>query len=530
MRNGYVVAWSGWIDGASPNRAAGASTAAATSTRSPAVPAPLFAVLPIAADNGRPIVGTSREEWIRDGAAAISGQLSYPAASLDPAGASLTYRQNERDPRRPLPASSWSYESRSAVKVTPPADADAGAIFEFIYQATEPAVAGLGFAGIRDFVSFLRHAPADEAGQTNPLFVNGKPVLEVAVSTGTSQSGRVLRDFLHQGFNRDAAGRRVFDGINPIVAGGRRTFVNHRFAQPGRFTRQHEDHMYPMDEFPFTYATTTDPLTRRTDGLLARCEQTATCPKVVQVDTDSEAYASPGSLIVTDAAGRPVELPPNVRYYYLTTAHLQGGATCRDPGHTVSPFPYYRAAFDALVRWTREGTAPPATKAPSRADGTYITVAEQERQYPKIPQRPYSARMSEIGVRDFTVFPPTESQRKYPQFVPSLDRDGNVVAGVRIPEVAVPVATLSGKGIRGDGFAPGELCGVNGSSIPFPKTKADRLASGDSRLSLEERYPGGAGEFEARYKRAVAALVAERFLLPEDGAKLASEVKYDSGR
>jgi hypothetical protein len=530
MKAGYTVAWSGWIDGESPNRAAGASAAATTPARAAGVPAPLFATLPVATDDGRPITGTSREEWIRDGAPSISGRLSYPAATLDQTKASLTYRKNERDPRKPLPASAWSYENSSAIKITPPTDADAGTIFEFIYTAIEPKVTGLGFAGIRDFVSFLRNTAADDAGQANPLFVNGRPVLRVAVSTGTSQSGRVQRDFLYQGFNRDPAGRKVFDGINPIVGGGRRTFVNARFAQPGRFTRQHEDHLYPMDEFPFTYATTTDPLTKKTDGLLARCQETRTCPMVVQVDTDSEAYASPGSLVVTDAAGKPVDLPLNVRYYYLTTAHLQSGATCRDPGHTVSPFPYYRAAFDALVKWTRDGAKPPATKAPSPADGTYITVAEQERLYPKIPNRPYSANMSEIGVRDFTVFPPTESARKYPQFVPRLDADGNVVAGVRIPEVVVPVATLSGKGIRGDGFAPGDLCGVNGSAIAFAKTKADRLASGDSRLSLEERYPRGASEFKARYAQAVDALVADHYLLPEDGAKLVADVKYENTR
>jgi hypothetical protein len=527
MKKGYTVVWSGWIDGASPTRAAGGSTAATSVAQSPGAPAPLFASLPVPTENGQPIVGTSREEWIRDAAPALSARLSYPAATLEQAKATLTYRRNERDPRRPLPASAWSYESKSAVKIVPPVDADAGTIFEFIYQATSPVVAGVGFAGIRELVSFLRHTPVDDAGTANPLFAGGKRILNTAVATGTSQSGRVLRDFLYQGFNRDSAGRKVFEGINPIVAGGRRTFVNHRFAQPGRFTRQHEDHLYPMDEFPFTYESTKDPLTGRTDGLLAKCRATQTCPLVAQVDTDSEAYASPGSLVVTDAAGKNIDLPDGVRYYYLTTAHLQGAAGCRDAAHAVSPFPYYRAAFDALVQWARDGKAPPPTKAPSRADGTYITVAEQRAQYPTIPGRPFNTNMSEVGVRDFSVFPPTESVRKYPQFVPRLDRDGNSTAGVLIPEVVAPVATLSGKAVRGDGFAPGELCGVNGSSIPFPKTKADRLASGDSRLSLEERYPGGRAEYISRYKRAVDALVAARYLLPEDGAKLVSEVKYD---
>jgi hypothetical protein len=512
MKRGYTVAWSGWTDGES-------------TPGSLAAPAPLFAALPVATDRGRPIVATAREEWIRDAEPAISGRLTYPAATLDQSKASLTYRQNEADPRRPLPAAHWSYVDDRTVKVTPPPGADAGTIYEFIYQATRPVVAGLGFAGIRDFVSFLRFAAADDAGNANPLYVDGRPVLTVAVSTGTSQSGRVQRDFLYQGFNRDAAGRKVFDGMNPIVAGGRRTFVNHRFAQPGRFTRQHEDHLYPMDEFPFTYATTTDRLTGRTDGLLARCTASRTCPLVAQVDTDSESYASPGSLVVTDPSGEPIDLPAGVRYYYLATAHLQGNGGCRDAAHAVSPFPYYRAAFDGLVRWVKDGTLPPPSRAPSRQDGTYVTLEQQRRQYPAIPGRPFNDRMSAIGVRDFSVFPPTESARKYPQFVPRLDRDGNIVAGVLIPEVVAPVATLSGKAVRGDGFAAGEICGVNGSSIPFPKTKAERIARADPRMSLEERYPGGQAEYAAKYKAAADKLVAERYLLAEDGAKLAAEAR-----
>jgi hypothetical protein len=507
MKNGYTVVWSGWMAGESR---AGSSTA----------PPLLFAQFPVATDGGRPIVGTAREEWIRDTAPAPSGQLTYPAASLDQSKATLTYRQNEASPRKPVPSANWSFADDRTVKITPPPDADAGTIYEFIYQATRPVVAGLGFTGIRDIVSFLRYTAADDSGNANPLFVNGSGVLKVAVSTGTSQSGRVQRDFLYQGFNRDARGRKVFDGMNPIVGGGRRTFVNHRFAQPGRFTRQHEDHLYPMDEFPFTYSTTTDRVTGKTDGLLARCSRTNTCPLVIQVDSDSEAYVSPGSLVMTDTAGKPIELPKSVRYYYLTTAHSQANPGCRDAPHAVSQFPYYRAAFDALVRWTKDGVAPPATSSPSRADGTFVTVAEQRNAYPTIPGKPYNPKISEIGVRDFSVFPPTESASKYPQFVPRLDRDGNPTAGVIIPEISVPVATVSGKAVRRSGFGEGDLCGVNGSTVPFPKTKAERLAQGDSRLSLEERYPGGQAEYAVKYGKAVEKLVADRYLLPEDGARL----------
>src|SRR5262249_16731820 len=157
-----------------------------------------------------------------------------------------------------------------------------------------------------------------------------------------------------------------------------------------------------------------------------------------------------------------------------------------------------RAAFDALVRWVRDGAVPPPTSSPSRADKTFITVAEQRQQYPTIPGKSYNPTISEIGVRNFSVFPPAESAERYPQFVPRLDRDGNVVAGVVIPEIAVPVATLSGKAVRRHGFGEGDLCGVNGSSIPFAKTKADRIAQGDSRLSLQERYPGGQAEYATK--------------------------------
>jgi hypothetical protein len=505
MEQGYTVVSSGWFAGAG---APGAN------------PRALFAQLPIATEHGQPIVGTAREEWIRDTGSSTTFPLSYPAATQDQARAVMTVRVREGDPRRPLPPSQWSFASESTVTIPQAGRADAGSIYELQYQAKNPVVAGIGFAAIRDFVTFLKHAPADEAGHENPLFVSGKPALSVAVSTGTSQSGRLQRDFIYLGFNQDTAGRKVFEGMNPIVGGGRKTFVNYRFAQPGRYTRQHEDHIYPQDEFPFTYATTTDPLTGKTDGLFARCAVSKTCPKVIQLDADTESYQGHGSLVVTDPSGRDVALPSDVRYYYVTTAHGQGSAGCRDAAHGVSPWPYYRAAYDALVRWVRDGTAPPPSNAPSVANKTFVAPADQLPGYPTIPGKPYTATINDLGIRDFSVFPPTESATKYPHFVPRLDRDGNATAGVLIPEVAVPVATISGKAMRAAGFAEGDLCSTNGSSIPFAKTKAERLASGDSRLSFEERYPGGQEEYVGKYTRAVEKLVGERYLLPDDGRRL----------
>ena len=511
MNRGYTIVSSGWQGGAAP-------------ANSPL----LFAQLPIATENGQPIVGTAREEWIRDTAKMPVRTLTYPAATLDQTKATLTVRVNEGDARQTVPTSQWSFANETTINITEPAGNDAGAIYELTYQARNPVVLGIGFAAIRDFVAFLRHSAADDGGRPNPLFLDGKPVITLAVSTGTSQSGRLQRDFIYQGFNQDLAGRKVFEGMNPIVGGARRTFVNFRFGQAGRFTRQHEDHMFPMVEFPFTYATTTDPLTGKTDGLFRRCSTTMTCPKVIQVDADSESYQGHASLVVTDTKGKDVALPADVRYFYVTTAHLQGDGGCRDAANAVSPWPYYRAAYDALVRWVRDGVSPPPTSAPSVAKGTFVTVVEQAKQYPTIPGKPYNTRTSEVGIRDFSVFPPKESAVKYPQFVPRLDRDGNATAGIIIPELAAPVATLSGKALRGKGFAEGDLCGVNGSTIPFPRTKAERLASGDSRLSVEERYPGGQRERTEKYRRAVNKLIADRYLLPEDGARLIDAVSGTS--
>ena len=502
MNQGYTYVSSGWMHG----------------TPGSGNPRPVLAYLPPATDNGRTITGTSMEEW-QDPDSRAFGRLTYPAATLEKTAATLTHRQLQNDPRQTVPADQWYYVDDMTVAVTAPEGADAGTIYEFVYQVQNPIVLGLGFGAMRDFVSFARHSPADDQGAPNPLFVDGMPVLDHVVAVGSSQSGRMARDFVYQGFNEDAAGRRVFDGMTPYVAGSRRTFVNARFAQPGRYTRQHEDHNYPMVEFPFTFGTTTDPLTGKTDGLLAACSASNTCPNIIQVDADSEFYGAHASLIQTDTTGQPLELPPNVRYWMLAAAHLQGNAGCRDPANPVQPWPYYRAAFDAMVQWVRDGVEPPATRAPSVADGTAVTVEKQGEQYPTIPERPYNGTISELGVRDFSVWPPKESEEKYPLFVPSLDTDGNLVAGVIVPEVAAPLSTM-GKAIRAAGFAEGDLCGVNGSTIAFPRTKEERMELGDSRLSLEERYPGGEAEYVQRYGEAADALVAERYLLPADAEML----------
>jgi hypothetical protein len=336
-----------------------------------------------------------------------------------------------------------------------------------------------------------------------------------------------MRDLVYQGFNQDTAGRKVFEAMTGVVVGARRTFTNYRFAQPGRYTRQHEDHFYPTSGFPFTFESTTDHLTGKTDGLFLKCSASKTCPNVIQVDSYTELYGAHDSLIVTDTRGKPLHLPANVRLYLLTLAHLQGNEGCVDPANTVSPNPYYRAALQATVRWVRDGVPAPPTRAPSAEDGTLVTVAEQAKSYPTIPERPFNPKINEVGPRDYSALPPKETG-KYTILVPKLDRDGNVMAGVIVPEVAVPLATY-GKGIRKQGFGDGDLCHENGSAIAFARTKAERLARGDSRLSIEERYPGGQAEYAEKYALAVDKLVSEGYLLPMDAARLKAAASLARG-
>ena len=231
----------------------------------------------------------------------------------------------------------WRYVDEREIEITRPAGFDGGAIYEFIYEAKDPIVMGLGFAAMRDAVSFLRYEPADRAGNPNPVAVDGE-LARTATSLGISQSGRMLRDLVYQGFNEDVAGRVVFDGIHPNIAGSRKTFTNYQFGQPGRWQKQHEDHVYPGDQFPFTYATLTDPLTGRTDGLLERCRASDTCPKVVHSDGEAELWQARASLVVTDPAGGHIELPENVRVYLLAgTQHGGGpGVHTRPPGAGAS--------------------------------------------------------------------------------------------------------------------------------------------------------------------------------------------------
>jgi hypothetical protein len=409
------------------------------------------------------------------------------------------------------------------IEVSRPAQGfDAGALYEVTYTARDPAVLGMGFAAVRDVVSFLRR----DSSATNPLVSSGRPAVHRAIGFGVSQSGRFLRDFLHLGFNEDTSGRIVFDGLMPHVAGARRMATNLRFGQPGRNARHPQDPAWQADTFPFTYAVLEDPVSGRRDGLMLRCRLSSTCPRIMQTDSEHEWWASRASLLVTDPAGHHLDLPPDVRAYMIagtphfanpgeTLGRIEAAALPKNPMHAGPPM---RALLAAMEAWLAEGVEPPTSRVPMRAHGTLVPAGVA--MPATIPGLPYAGIHTPAAHSDHSVRPPRELGR-YPVFVPLLDRDGMAVAGVRALQLVVPRASYTGWNPRAEGFGPAALYPLQGAVVPFAATREVRVASGDPRPSLAERYADDAA-YIAAVRSAAEAAVAERLLLPRDAEALAA--------
>ncbi|MGZ6251658.1 MAG: alpha/beta hydrolase domain-containing protein [Candidatus Binataceae bacterium] len=503
----------------------------------------MLAGFPIATDNGAPIAERSREEYVFGTAGStVIAPLTYPANTLEQSEATLTVRQHEKDPRVPIPPRQWRYLSPTRLEITLADGFDAGAIYEFIYPARDPIVMGLGFAAVRDLVTFMRYASADENGRPNPLSqAGGGPAVDDVIVYGRSQPGRFLREFLRLGFNQEASDRRVFDGVYASLAGSRRIFLNHPFSQPGRFHRQHEDHLYPGDQFPFTYTTRFDPISAKTDGILTRCLATDTCPKIMHVDSSTEFWQGRGSLVVTDESGKDITLPDQVRVYALAGTGHAGPAMFRHSGVFFQNHSYplnrldygslNRALLVALQEWVSRGTPPPASRFPRAGEGTLVPPSpETGLAFPDIPGMHYTGLVNGLCELDYSQQPPRPiAGHDYPVLVPKVDADGNEVAGIRLPYVAVPLGTRTGWNIRSAGFAEGALMAV-GFYIPFAATAKERRETGDPRLSLEERFPSHE-HYVSAVARAATELQNERLLLAEDVERyLATALASQVGR
>ena len=502
-RQGFTMVWVGW-QGDIPSK-----------------PGQLALSTPVL----KGITGPAREEVIFDNATnPARATLTWPAA--DPANLNVTVRAAWADARQTPAGLSARLVDPTTVEIIRPDGFDAGALYEITYTARDPSPLGMGFAAVRDIVSFLRH---DES-TANPLLNGLHPSVSRAIGFGVSQSGRFLRDFLYLGFNEDLSGRVVFDGLMPHVAGTRRMATNVRFGQPGRNPRHPQDPAWPADLFPFTYASLSDPISGKTDGLLRRCSLSATCPKVMQTDSEHEWWASHVSLLVTDLAGNHIDLPDNVRAYMIAgTPHfaeptdvMRKGVPAmslpQNPMHAGMPM---RALLTDLNAWISDGVPPPASRVPMRAHGTLVPA--QGAVPLDIPGLPYNSIHTLAVFSDQSTLPPREIGR-YPVFVPKADDDGMAIAGVRQLALAVPRATYTAWNPRAQGFGPTTLYPLQGAVVPFAPTEPARKEVHDPRLSIAERYADDEA-YIAAVRREAARQVAERLLLPEDAERAVETAK-----
>ncbi|WP_431283861.1 alpha/beta hydrolase domain-containing protein [Humitalea sp. 24SJ18S-53] len=507
MRQGYTMVWVGW----QADIPSGDARGAGLRLEAPIVPN---------------VTGVSREEFLFDNTTnPATGTLTYPAATRD--GATLTVRAQADDPRVTPPDLRFRFIDDKTIEITRPAGFDAGALYEFIYTAKDPAVQGIAFAAMRDVAAFLRR----DRSAANPLATDGRPTVDRAILHGVSQSGRVVRDYLYLGFNEDERGRQVYDAMLPHIPGSRRSYTNARFSQPGRNPTPHGDRHYPADQFPFTYGVTEDHLTGARDGLLLRCRLTNTCPRIMQTDSEYEFWGARASLLVTDTQGRHIDLPAEVRAYanvghpHFATSNAVAAPIdrCALPVNPLSAGASGRALLVAMEAWLREGVEPPVSRYPSIAQGTLVPPAGQ---YAGLTPLGYRGTVGPAQLVDNTVVPPVV-RGEYVVLVPRVDADGNAVGGLRQPVTEVPRATYTGWNPRSAGFAPGALCYNTGAAVPFAATKAEREAAGDPRLSIAERYPT-----PDAYVAAVAAtaqrMAVERLLLAEDVAAITAAAQADT--
>jgi Alpha/beta hydrolase domain len=503
---------------------------------------PFGVTFPVAKNNdGSTITGLATEEFVIDqNATPASEPLTYAAASADKSQAFLTVRENYGDTPQPVAWSCWDYTDATltAVKLTtgnfgaaaPPCQFGPTALYEFTYTAQNPLVVGLGFAALRDLATFLREATAD---QNNPLAGDVQRIYASCVS----QPCRTTHDFLLLGFNQtEQSQEKVFDGILNWIGGGNGIFMNYRFAQPTRTHRQHIARWTPEFQFPFADVPSFDPVTGKYGSRLDRCLETFTCPNIFEVNSENEYWAKGGSMLTTDGQGHDLNLNnvDNVRYYQLSSLpHGAGTAAgiCQQPQNPLVANPVLRALLVDLDEWVSAGRQPPGNQVPNLADNTLVPALPQAGMgFPSIPGVNYNGIHHTGDWWDFNflslfddgvlrILPPRLLGTPYQIFVPRTDADGNDIAGIRTPDVAVPLATYTGWALRAS--APGDPvpivdgCDASGQRLPFAKTKIGRLATGDPRLSLQERYADHA-TYVTLVTTAAQNLEQERLLLDQD--------------
>ncbi|HEV7665789.1 MAG TPA: alpha/beta hydrolase domain-containing protein [Chloroflexota bacterium] len=452
---------------------------------------------------------------------------------------------------------------------------DATKLYQVVYTAKDPYVLGVGFAAWRDVGSFFKNQAQDDLGTPNPI----AGIARWSIARGSSQSGNFLRGWLHLGFNQDESGRQVHDGMWPIIA-GRRIALNFRWAQPDGVLELYQ----AGSEGPQWWSDFPDEVRGLpTNGILGRCRSSGTCPKIIEHFGSAEVWALKLTPEWVGTSGSTdIPLPANVRRYYIpSTTHggttlaapttmfnaslpgsLLPAASC--PGNnygtgilSANPLPHADTVNALLVHfrnWVINDVAPPPSRYPRLSDGNLVAAEKGAMGFPTIPLSiagpGWRTTVPEPGFinpvldydwgpafdpNDATGIPaqfPPPIKRVIKMLVPRVDADGNELGGVPLVLNDAPLGTYLGWNITDGRTSPplaqyrpfhgGQLCDYVGGMIPFARTKAERLGSGDPRLSLEERYTDHGG-YVAAVRKAAANAVAQGFLLQPGAAALISQ-------
>ncbi len=455
-----------------------------------------------------------------------------PAAPGEQLDARLLVRDWEDGEDTLIPRSRWRFARETpSGAVEPSAEHvwleggfEPGRIYQLVYETDRAPVAGLGLLAARDVAAFLRAPSAN-----NPSG-NGFRAL---ILYGISQTGRMQRHFLSLGLNRCEDGSRAYDGFHVHVAGARRGAFNHRFAQPSNQTTPLWGHV-----FPFADVVTSDPIAGRTGGLLDRLAAAGDLPKIISTDSAAEYWRGDAALAHIDTTvGHDLsEHPSTRRYLFAGAQHTPGylGQSRTNPGtgtiaryqlNVLDYLPLHRAALINLDRWIIQGIDPPPSRHPRLSDATAVDREEVLAAFvrlpgltPPDPQRLPFIRTVDMGGDEATGIGryPAQEGAFYPALVSAVDVDGNETAGIRMPDITVPVGTHAGWNPRDPVTgSPEQIVAMNGLTLWFAPDEAIRAATGDPRRSLAERYRDEA-DYGTKVRAAALRLASERYLLDED--------------
>jgi hypothetical protein len=436
-------------------------------------------------------------------------------------------------------------------------------LYQVVFPSKDPYILAVGTAAFRDAASFFKYSLQDDFGTANPV-AGG---ISWIITRGSSQSGTFVRQLIHFGFTQDEANRKVYDGAWPIVA-ARRIGLNFRFAKPDLVMKLYE----AGSEGPLWWLDWPDVARGLpTAGILDRCTASNTCPKIVEHFGAAEVWGQKLTAGWTGtSADADIPLSDNIRrYYFASSPHGGGGGgfsvtpgplpACSSNNYGTGTFPTNPMPQTETVnalrfyfrQWVMNGTPPPPSRYPTLTGHNLVPPNQAAMGFPNLPAILASSNPNApfFDVSSTTIpfvqallqynwgptlnysdnigyhsFEPPIVTRVLPQVVPRVDADGNEIGGVPVVLLQAPLGTYLGWNITSSGFHQGQVCNYTGGWIPFANTLAERLVTGDPRLSLAERY-GSHNGYVSKVSAAALNTFFQGFLLKADVGSLISQAQ-----